>query len=67
MPLFEEIQAALIRCLDQQPPSGPELKLSADSNQLANVFAEMDYFDEKERPLSKLTSAQRDAFERWEK
>lgn len=67
MPHFDEIQAALIECLDKQPPCKELFKLSADSRQLAHVFAEMSYFHELERPLSKLTVGQRDAFERWQK
>jgi len=67
MPSFDQIQAALIHCLEQQPPCKIQLKLSADSSKLAEVFAEMSFFDEAERPLSKLSPVQREAFERWQK
>ena len=67
MPRFAEIQTALVRCLDAAPPSGEELKLSADSSQLAEVFGEMAYAKEEERSIEKLTAAQRLAFERWYK
>jgi ATP-dependent exoDNAse (exonuclease V) alpha subunit len=65
MPMISEVQQALARCLDAEPPKGTHLALSPDSNQLANVFAEMIFFKEIERPRDRLTSRQLEAFTRW--
>jgi len=67
VPTFSEIQAALMRCMSAEPPVGEHLALSADSNQLADVYAEMAFFRQEERSLDALKPKQRAAFERWSK
>lgn len=66
MPTFEQVQEALEACMKAEPPQGEECALSHDSNQIANVFAEMLYFKETERPLESFKPKQREAFERWQ-
>jgi hypothetical protein len=66
MPLFTEVQTALERCMEAEPPTAePYFALSLDSSNLADVFAEMLYGKEQARPLEALTEKQRTAFERW--
>lgn len=64
MPMFAEYLAALQRCMQAEPPVNKAF-LSKDSNVLADVYAEMLYTSQAERPLEVLTDDQRAAFERW--
>lgn len=63
MPTFTQVQAALIICMQEEPPKN--FVLSNDSSKLATVFAEMGYRKEDERPIENFTPAQAAAFERW--
>ena len=63
MPTFTQVQAALITCMQAEPPK--DYVLSKDSSKLATVFAEMEYHKQNERPIEQFTHAQASAFERW--
>jgi hypothetical protein len=63
MPTFEEVVKALDRCMTIEPPVN--YALSPDASQLGTVFAEMQYFQQSERPLEDFKPKQREAFERW--
>jgi hypothetical protein len=63
MPTIHEVQQALQRCLTAEPPN--DFRLSADSAQLATVFAEMRFSREEVCDLETLSSDQVTAFERW--
>lgn len=63
MPTMNEVQKALQRCLNAEPPVN--YSLSADASQLATVYAEMAYFREDARPLDAFKPKQKAAFERW--
>jgi hypothetical protein len=63
MPIFLEVQAALIACMSAQPPVNYEL--SPEASQLATVFSEMMVFKEAERDIALFSDKQKTAFERW--
>lgn len=46
---IKELETALQRCMNAEPPK--DYCLSKDANSLATVLAEMQYFRQEEKPL----------------
>lgn len=63
MPSFNDIQLALEACMAAEPPK--DYVLSKDSSLIADVWAEMLFTKEPERPLSAFSEKSRDAYLRW--
>lgn len=63
MPTISQIQAALNRCMQMEPPQNHTL--SPDASQIATVLAEMNYFKEGERSLDSLKETQKQSVLRW--
>ena len=63
MPTLDEVQRALQRCLEAEPPV--DFALSADASQLAAVFAEMRYARSHNVEAPAMKAKQVDAFDRW--
>jgi hypothetical protein len=59
------VQAALQRCLEENPPSGEERRLCRDASLLADVYGDMSYNNELMRPLAAISQKHREVLERW--
>lgn len=62
---IQEIQAAIQRCMDQQPPEQPAYRLSKDASRLAEVYGVMIGSRQEAVALASLTDVQREALARW--
>lgn len=63
MPTSTQYQAALAACMEVQPTV--DYTLPKDASQLVDVYVDMDYKRQKDRPLEELTPKQFAAYNRW--
>lgn len=63
MPTLHEVQQALQRCMEAEPPAN--LALSPDASQLATAFAEMRYAKVDACERESLTVEKLAAYDRW--
>lgn len=60
-----DVQSALQKCLAAHPPEGLERVLCRDASLIADVFGDMLYFKETNRPMASIRSDRMSAIEHW--
>ena len=62
---LSELQRALDRCMTAHPPSGAELRLHADANSIAGLWALMRYEQRDAVQVAEVKPSVLEAFHRW--
>ena len=62
---FDELHAALSRCMDAHPPEGIELRLHPDANKIAGLWGLMIYQRTISIPVELVSPDVLEAYRRW--
>ena len=65
MLLFDQLHAALDKCMKAHPPNGVELALHADANKMADLWGPMFLERTPSVPLESVKPSVLEAYRRW--